>query len=57
MKSKTMGHAIQCPPTPGPGFKIFTRGCKLQRFINSQTFRFISSHIIESSLQKQYLDL
>ena len=28
---------MQCPPTPQPGWRMFTRGCLLAKLINSQT--------------------
>ena len=41
--------AMQCPPTPQPGFNIFTLGCLLDKLINSLTLTFIDLQIRESS--------
>ena len=43
---------MQCPPTPGPGCKMLTRGCRLANLINSHTLMFSLSQIIDSSLAK-----
>ena len=40
---------MQCPPTPGPGFKIFTLGCLLASLINSLISIFKLSQRIDNS--------
>ena len=49
---------MQCPPTPQPGFNIFTLGCLLDKLINSLTLTLyrITNHE-KVHLQMQYLHL
>ena len=44
--------AIQWPPTPTPGLRIFTLGCLFVKLIKSQIFTFNFSEIIDNSLAK-----
>ena len=44
--------AIQWPPTPGPGCKIFTRGCRFAKAISDQTSIFSLSQISDNSFAK-----
>lgn len=46
---------MQCPPTPGHGCNIFTRGCLLASETSSQTLIPSFSQMIESSLVKAML--
>ena len=47
--------AMQWPPTPGPGWRIFTRGWRLAMRITSHTLMPARSQTIESSLAKAML--
>ena len=44
--------AMQCPPTPQPGCRIFTRGCLFARLISSQTFIPALSQMSDNSFAK-----
>jgi hypothetical protein len=44
--------AMQCPPTPGPGWRILTRGWRLASRISSHTLMSSLSQMIDSSLAK-----
>src|SRR5699024_11786283 len=47
--------AMQWPPTPGPGCKILTRGCRFASSMTSHTSIPNSSLIMDSSLAKAML--
>src|SRR5579875_824578 len=47
--------AMQCPPTPGPGRRMLTRGCRLASLINSQTLTRRRSQRTDNSLAKAIL--
>ncbi|MNN67447.1 hypothetical protein D3C81_1830810 [compost metagenome] len=47
--------AMQCPPTPGPGCRMLTRGWRLARRISSHTLISSLSQIIDNSLAKAML--
>src|SRR5690625_6557223 len=53
----TMNHgstAMQWPPTPGPGCKILTRGCRFASSMTSQTSIPSSSLIMDSSRSEEH---
>src|SRR3546814_10309233 len=49
--------AMQCPPTPGPGCRIFTRGCRLASRITSHTSRSRPSAITDSRSEEHTSEL